>query len=91
MSIRSYFYPYHPEYNAKEIVWAKIKHHAGHNPAYNLKTLLETTLPNAFLSVNNQTVSDIVANIVRRWRQDYLTDVDPEEIEPKIQENEEDL
>jgi len=81
-----YLPPYHPEFNAIEFAWGRIKDYAGKHPTYNIEEILEDTLPNAFLEVTPDKSKNIVKHILDKYREELNKDIDPLLITQKIQE-----
>jgi len=78
-----YLPPYHPEYNAIEMAWARIKDYVGKNP--NLTKLIQESIPKAFSSVNSQTSFNIINFVVNRMSNDFKVDPDPLDIDAGMQ------
>ena len=77
--------PYHPEYNAIEMAWGRVKHYVGQNPPYNLKILMQETLPDALRNITHETTFNIVKHIRELIKTDANNELDMAEIDERMQ------
>jgi len=82
-----YLPPYHPEYNAIELAWARVKHFIGRHLNYNLENILNVSLPDALRAVTPEISKKIIGHVIEQWKTDIEDKIDPMDITAKIQEN----
>ena len=79
--------PYHPEYNAIELAWARVKHYIAKNPTYEMETILNYSLPGSIDELTPHIANNIVNHVINKWREDMISEIDPMNITMKIQYN----
>lgn len=81
-----YLPPYHPEYNAIEMAWGRVKHFVGKNPPYSLNVLLTDTLQKAFNDISTRTAFGICSHVKNMLLEDGQRDLDPDDITIRMQD-----
>jgi len=88
-----YLPPYHPELNPIEFAWGFIKAKAAANPSYSINTINKQTLPEAFATLSQNTISKFFSH-VRKQESIYMETIIKDEslqegsmIEDYISEN----
>lgn len=77
-----YLPPYHPEFNAIEMAWGRVKDYIGKNPAYDMKKLLNVVLPEAIINFTPQMSKSIVDHTAKKIKiqaEEHCNSLDIEE------------